>query len=371
MRKLKMISSIALILIMIFYVTGCMRFSLRENPNQTTRTTEGTPINIVETDYSLNLSEYNGGFFTIDLPEGWVIETVGEYEGFGFRAYDPEKPERQIFYYGKVEPLLKSADSKNWYTNVANLYGGSYQLFADAPYISPETVSSFIYKFNDFAAFANAYGVYHTFPSFNNIQVIETMPLNSPFAGVAVDDSIVRAFYNSEYGTPCQGLIAGSVIDVGTYYADGVDTFPIWIYNLMGITASEDEFPSLEEALTRAISSFKFTQEYIDAGVRQNQAETEAFLNANAQLQASYDSYNSAWNSRQTTYDVTSQKNSDATLGYDRLYDAQTGETYRAELGFYDEYDTNRNEFSNTNLYKVENNDYDNYLKNVSGYIYN
>lgn len=351
-------------------LTGCFR--LRPQTIETTSFINVTELNIVEAENSLNLSTYDGGFFTIDLPQGWVIETVGEYEGFGFKAYDPVKPERQIFYYGKVEPLLKTAEAKQWYTDVANMVGGSYYLFADAPFINPETVDSFVYKFNDFAYFANQYGVYHDFPVFNNIEVLEKMPLNSSFSGVAIDDSIVRMIYDNENSKKCQSLVAGSVIDIGTYYVEnGIDTWPIWIYNFMGVTAAEDEFPGLEAELTKSLSSFKFTQEYIDAGVRQNQEETEAFLRINAEMQAAYDSYNSAWSSRQTTYDVLSQKNSDANLGYDRLYDSSTGETYRAELGFYDSYDTNREEYSNPNLYIVEDGDYDNYLKNVSGYIYN
>lgn len=361
---------IVLIIFIISIITGCFR--LRPQTNQNTTINNGVALNIVEAENSLNLTTYDGGFFTINLPQGWMIETVGEYEGFGFKAYDPAKPERQIFYYGKVEPLLKTAEAKQWYTDVANMVGGSYYIFADAPYINPETIDSFLYKFNDFAYFVNQYGVYHNFPYFYNIEVLEKMPLYSSFSGVAVDDSIVRTIYENENSKKCQALVAGSVIDIGTYYVEnGIDTWPIWIYNFMGVTAGEDEFPALEEELTESLSSFKFTQEYIDAGVRQNQEETEAFLRINAEMQAAYDSYNSAWSSRDTTYDVISQKNSDANLGYDRLYDSVTGETFRAELGFYDSYDINRGEYSNSNLYKVENDDYNNYLKNISGYIYN
>ena len=37
-----------------------------------------------------------------------------------------------------------------------------------------------------------------------------------------------------------------------------------------------------------------------------------------------------AWENRQTTYDIMSQKQSDATLGYERVYNTDTGEIYES-----------------------------------------
>ena len=37
--------------------------------------------------------------FTMKIPEGWVYETVGDFQNFGLRAYDPDNPHRSIFYY--------------------------------------------------------------------------------------------------------------------------------------------------------------------------------------------------------------------------------------------------------------------------------
>jgi len=75
-------------------------------------------------------------------------------------------------------------------------------------------------------------------------------------------------------------------------------------------------------------------------------------------LSKAADSYNRAWFERQRVYDALSQKRSDATLGYDRLYDTTTGDVYRAELGFYDEYDTNRENYNNPTLELVPDNSY-------------
>ena len=43
-----------------------------------------------------------------------------------------------------------------------------------------------------------------------------------------------------------------------------------------------------------------------------------------------------AWEDRNVEQDITSQMQSDETGGYERVYDTQTGETYRAEAGWYE-----------------------------------
>ena len=86
------------------------------------------------------------------------------------------------------------------------------------------------------------------------------------------------------------------------------------------------------------------------------------------QMSKAYESYNNAWSERQTTYDAISQKRSDATLGYARVKDTNTGEIYKAENGFYEDYDAHREDYKNQNLELVTDNS--DYLESVDGYIY-
>ena len=46
-----------------------------------------------------------------------------------------------------------------------------------------------------------------------------------------------------------------------------------------------------------------------------------------------------SWEKRNNSYDIISQKQSDATLGYERVYNTDTGEVYKAYNGFTDDYD--------------------------------
>ena len=66
-----------------------------------------------------------------------------------------------------------------------------------------------------------------------------------------------------------------------------------------------------------------------------------------------------SWNKRNKSFDIMSQKQSDATLGYERVYDTETNEIYKAYNGFTDDYDGER--------YKAITDDM--YTQKTSGYI--
>ena len=68
----------------------------------------------------------------------------------------------------------------------------------------------------------------------------------------------------------------------------------------------------------------------------------------------------SSWESRNKSTDIISQKQSDATLGYERVYDSETGEIYKAQNGWSDKYDGER--------YKQVTDD-NMYLTPIEGYI--
>ncbi len=318
----------------------------------------------------LKLKAYNGGFFKMNLPTGWVLETVGEYENFGFHAYDPQNPARKMFFYGNMRYFLKSEDAKNaWATYLA--YGGyrESQVYADALVLSPATTGQFFQLFNDYTLYAAKYGIVHNFPLFENMEILESTPRNSPIASNCVDDSIVRAVFDFG-GVPCEGLLAAGVADAMTAYMYNVDAGYYVVYFITGVTAPADEFPQLLATLSKSLGSFEYSQQYIQQGVQRIEDGTKLAIEIGQMLSASMDRNNQAWHDRQRPGDALSQKRSDATMGYDRLYDSETGQTYRAELGFYDEYNVNRDKYSNPNLQLVKDNDYDRYGQAVTGYIY-
>ena len=101
----------------------------------------------------------------------------------------------------------------------------------------------------------------------------------------------------------------------------------------------------------------------------EQQVPFKQLLGIGRQMDNARSAMNIAWERRQATYDILSQKNSDAILGYDRLYDSETGEIYRAESGFYDSYDLHRNEYSNPNLQLIDDQSKQYYLNGIDYYI--
>jgi len=329
-----------------------------------------TKLNFVAAEaIDLNLVDYDGSFFTMKIPSGWTIETTGNYEAFGFKLYDPEIPSRQIFYYGSMSPFTKSLDGREAWQTYIN-WGGytSSQLYVDVPYLDPASTEEFFYKFDEFAQVANQYGIEHVFPVLTDLEILRRVDYSTAMSSVAEDEAMIRALHTQD-GALCEGLYAATIVDAMTAFMYGTDAGYYTVYLIMGISAPIEEFSQIEAQLAESVSSFQFEQDYIDIGVAQNEWETEMAIKVGETLSAAADSYNQAWFNRQGSDDALSQKRSDGMLGYDRLYDSETGKTYKAELGFYDEYDGNRTEYANPNLQLVPDDGYTYYSQDISGYI--
>ena len=170
-----------------------------------------------------------------------MLEPVGEYENFGFHAYDPKNPARKIFYYGNMSYFLKSAAAKEaWATYLA--FGGyaDAQVYADALVLSPATTEQFFYTFNDYTEYAKKYGIVHDFPTFNKLEIVDSMPRNSPVSANCVDDSVVRALFEQN-GVPCEGLFGAGVANAMTAYMNNVDA-GCTLFTILPGSRPADEF---------------------------------------------------------------------------------------------------------------------------------
>lgn len=320
----------------------------------------------------LELVNVSNEVFSMDMPVDWQWETVGQFTQFGVRTWDPEHPERQVFFYSKMEPLTKSAAARDFYRQQAAWVAGDSlaQMYADAPVLDPPQVAGFFTLFDTYVAFVRAYGNQHTLPELAGFEVLEAGALQTPIDRMTVDDAVLLARFTAG-GVPSEGLFAASVVDFGSYFVQGIDTLPLSVYNITGISASAGDFIHLQEDLTRSLASFAFTPEYVAAAERANEEGTEAMLQWAETVNGAYDSYNQTWWDRQPRNDALAQQDSDQDLGYDRLYDTETGEIYRAELGFYDAYDTNRDEYGNPNLQLIPQDDTPRWQQPIDFYIDN
>ena len=128
----------------------------------------------------------------------------------------------------------------------------------------------------------------------------------------------------------------------------------------MAVTAVKDTFIEWESLLTECMKTIEYSDSFVNATIQAGNEKVaqamEFSKNANQVLDGMMDS----WEKRNTSQDIISQKQSDATLGYERVYDTETGEIYKATNGFTDVYDGKRYQpITDDNMY----------AEPISGYI--
>lgn len=319
------------------------------NDNKSENTTKENGVKIKQSEVSaLKLVNYNGGEFSMKIPEGWKVSKGGSGIQYGLRVYDPNDDRNQIFYIIKMEPFYKSQ-------NAINMYKLSLGSSFEGVVMSEPSTENFYKTFNDYADLQtelNSSGKSmnfkgYEFPRFNNFNVIETSEGNSTLHNQAVDDKVLRATFNNGSSLndgESEGLFTACIVEFGAgILGYGNEQFSYYMaYNVSGITAAKDELVNYQEILLQCLNSIQFSTGFTQSTVKGINQRTESALNISNQVSQSYKSYNDAWSNRQKTYDIMSQKRSDATLGYERVYDTETGEIYKAYNGFTDDYKGNR-----------------------------
>ena len=109
-------------------------------------------------------------------------------------------------------------------------------------------------------------------------------------------------------------------------------------YNIVAITAAKDTFIEWEDLLTECLKTLKYS-DIFENNIRG--AIERDFFQArciNQNFNQTMDGIMSSWDSRNKSIDIISQKQSDASLVYERVYDTRTKEIYRAAKGFTSSY---------------------------------
>ena len=225
-------------------------------------------------------------------------------------------------------------------------------MFTQAVVLNSPTTENFYKKFNEIATYQKNIQTEFAednFPTFSNFTKIEEAEANTSMKSLALDSKVLRGTFTGENSKEGEGLFMVSVVNFGNQYQGGVDMGYYMIYDIMSITSAKDEFIDYKDILLESVNSIEFTDSYVK----------QTIDDGNAQMQQAYDSYNQAWENRQKSYDIMSQKQSDATLGYERVYDTDTGEIYKAYNGFTDDYTGERYQTITDNMY----------TEKVTGYI--
>ena len=269
---------------------------------------------------SVEFQNYNNGLFSMKIPKGWTVGTCKASYGFyTFMVYNPANPDYKIFFNMKTEGYLKTQKMKNMYKRY---YPNAP--FAKLPVISPQTTEAF-YRIFTQAFSLNQNILDFKVPVINNFTAVQTLGKN------ITGGSIIRATYQNEQGKQVEGVFTATIKEFAA-----PPVVILTVYNAVFFTAPANELVDWMPVLNYCLSTIRFSDNFVQGFYRE---QGQIVANANA-IQAicnqTSDIITSGWNARQKTYDILSQKRSDATMGYERVRDTETGDIYKATVGFTD-----------------------------------
>lgn len=305
-------------------------------------TTKTEKFRVVESEASkIKYEKYDNGLFSAEVPKGWVVEVheLSDYIHYTFQIYDPKNPDLRIMYNMKSEGYWATKKDHDFF---ASAYPTS-ELSAN-PWLEELTTLGLLPAF--FKIMPD--GTRFKFRKTTNFKKIESLG-QDVFGG-----EIIHATSTNAEGKTVEGIYSASIMKVNLYYVN-----MLYVYASTFFTAPEGELNNWIGVLEHVFASVKFSDTY------QRELNNELIVQGLATMEVSRicsqttDIVISGWESRQATYDRISQKQSDATLGYERVYDTEKNEVYRAPLDFFDSYSGDR-------YRKVTD---DQYLLPVDGYI--
>ena len=342
MKRKKLI--ILMCVFVILGITGCNSFSSKDK----------VKIREVETK-TIKYTDFDNGLVKMKVPEGWKVDVLGDYIHYTVKVYDPGKPTYQFFFNLKTEGYNKSEDAKAFQQRY---YPDS--IFAKTAVIATKNTEGFYRIFNELGPLNNTKEF--TFPTLNEFTVVENLG-----TGLLGGD-ILRATFKDAEGQEAEGLFTAYVYDAGSYYVNEnimsgkqIDIYFLNVYDAIFITTPKDELVNWEETLNTISSSLEFTDAFINGFNAEQDAVMKNFQSIRSMCNEISDGIMDSWEKRNATYDIMSQKQSDATLGYERVYDTDTGEVYKAYNGFTDDYDGKKYQTITDDMY----------TKGISGYIEN
>lgn len=206
----------------------------------------------------LNLVSYNGGYFTMLIPEGWRVDVYGSYGGIGYRIYDPNMPSRQAFYYGALAPLHKSEQSRK-YLSYYDTTGGR---ITNGPVLTSATVRGVTDCWQYCIDYQKRYDGMQFFPTMNNIQLSWVENYQGPYAGYG-PETVGYGTFTDEYGNACKLGILCALIDLDFYNYFGGNWY-YTCYGLMGVSCPNGDFNDCAEDLITCVTSIQFSQDYIN-----------------------------------------------------------------------------------------------------------
>ena len=269
----------------------------------------------------------DNNYFTMDIPEGWevFIGIKPNYEfdiiSYGIEVRDPDVPERMMYLNLNTTGIVKSQEAHEWY--VKN-YGADYPM-SKTPVVSDLTTKGY------FEGVAEWYG-------YSNLKILEDMNKVVVFEADSAKGRKVECVATADV-TEMKYNVNSNVYNI---FSPQIDAGWLTVYNIVMEAAPAEEFYDWQPVLDYCLGTIKFTDKYM---ADRNAMWKKVMGTAASTMQTANEISGiimDAWEESSHSYDVISQKNSDATLGYERVFDNETGSYLKAELGFSDWYSGER-----------------------------
>jgi len=308
--------------------------------------------------FPLRLEIYDGGIFSIQKPQGWSVQTAGQCSTFAFLVRDPANPLRQIFHFGEVGPVYLDVRQKQIDMQYMRM-GGYPVTWIEMPVVQPLTPENFLAQFHQIARTKIANAFMPGCPTLDRLQIISSSPQPRPINGGT--SALIRALFVKNQGVG-EGLFSVTVAPLQPITGNpggGIG----YGFLITGICAPKTEFRRSQRLMVQSIASYTLKREYVNQCLQQQAAAFQGILRAGKTLRETSDMIVQGWENRNKTHDIIAEKRSDTLRGRERLYNPDTGEVYEFKNGFYDHYNTRRNQYEMNNLKILNGNDYDLWTK--------
>ncbi len=272
------------------------------------------------------------GNFTMQVPKGWAVSSGGFDMLHWIHACDPKRPELGVFTLLKTECLLMNRASKSFYWEKRGF--GLYAMFADM--IVVEKVEDLYAQFMPFCAFAAKWEKSYqgfAFPQIADFELVEKKPARTMMSGVALDDAVLRGTFTDPLtkrrgeglftGTLCRGVVMGNV---------GCNI----MYNISGVTAPAGEFGDHAATLAKVIGSVRYSDAFETTAMKDMQIKAAGNARLAQTMRETSEIVTRGWEERQKGFDARVGRRADATMGYERVVEKDSGRVYRAYNGFLD-----------------------------------
>ena len=280
------------------------------------------------------LVPYSCTEFSMDIPEGWTVRSSAMYTGMfhAIHVFDPEKPVNQIFFMLKMEPMFPDENSRAMMALSSDLFG-KYPILTN---VSTQGVFEIFPQFADAMNATADYADIQT-PYIADFSVTESFESTQGMSSVSISPAILRANFTQD-GTAGEGMFTADVVP----FAMGTGMGYYSVYNLTVLSAEKGTFQDWQPTLSKSLSSLDYTREFQSFAMSQSNQGVATSQSLSQSASEMSDSIMSSWENRNKSQDIMSQKQSDATLGYERIVDTETGDIYKIDNGFTDWYSGSR-----------------------------